>query len=37
MQNEMNGYIQENENINNIDMEGQQLIDEIGNQGTATM
>ena len=37
MQNKMNGYIQENENINNIDMEGQQLIDEIGNQGTATM
>ena len=32
MQNKMNGYLQETENINNIDMEGQQLIEQLESQ-----
>ena len=36
MQNQMNQYLQETENINNIDMEGQQLIEQAENQGAIT-
>ncbi len=37
MQNKMNGYIQANERINNIDNEGQQLIEQLTNQNTTEM
>lgn len=37
MQNKMNGFIQENERINNIDVEGQQIIEQLENQETTEM
>lgn len=37
MQNKMNGFIQENEKINNIDVEGQQIIEQLENQETTEM
>lgn len=37
MQNQMNGFIQENERINNIDAEGQQIIGQLENSETTSM
>ena len=37
MQNQMNGYLEENEKINNIDNEGQQLLEQLQGQEATAM